>query len=812
MSPKVRHDNTKKPGKSRKKKLRPTATLEGFFSSPSMAHRRIALLLLSKNGQGPAYFVGDGKGIRENWKEIASFDAVYFGINPSTVDATQFDAITTGSIGRVASTITRIKFILIDVDPVRPPETCATGAEKGAAKSVAVRIQKYLKQIEWPSPWIFDSGNGFQLLIPADLDVEDSELVKRFLLHLAGKFDVDDVKVDTSVADLARVCRLPTTMNRKGQNTPERPHRQSRVVIAPRGREPANVVTRPTLIKVLPQEANISRSEEQMRSDVLAPAKNYISKMEPSISGRGGHNRLFAAACKAIELGCNRSEARHVLLAEFNDRCEPPWSDREIEHKLDDAIEKVTGKKDPLHTVAALEPVRAGATFFGFIPDWADFCYDTRQYLFNPTEGRNSQEMLIQHFALMQFKYRTQQVPQEFVRQFYYKQPLEQNWRARLPQKINSSDWRAVDDFRSPRIYDKCIFCSSGYESHTHFQIASVIPKALLQLFAVRLQNGKLSCAAEIRQQQQRNDAVAPPVVHKHKDSFLYLSGSHQELYKKLKKEGVIRKAYWPTLLLGRAAGLSADAIRALFGITNELTRSKRRSLIVSDRSVPLVRKLKGICPILDTGTDYVIFGGNRRNGVGQGYTLFGRTGNGWNDRLLLPGKALQKNEAPLNQRQKTVAEFVFGKLFAELIPPEFGLKVAAYHSGKREWKGLADLQRACRSKPGLNWIDKSTIRIFAPVDWTYRWRDYLSKTLGYSWIPSTSTELAPQSHAELISTPEQLSNYILETGCNRDELADELSLLAGYSISKKKIQRHLSGETQTPKFDSLISEFLGRG
>ncbi len=69
-------------------------------------------------------------------------------------------------------------------------------------------------------------------------------------------------------------------------------------------------------------------------------ARSYLAKMEPAISGEGGHNRTFEAACRVFEFGLTDSEARTVF-AEYNTRCEPPWSEREIDHKLADAREKV---------------------------------------------------------------------------------------------------------------------------------------------------------------------------------------------------------------------------------------------------------------------------------------------------------------------------------------------------------------------------------------------------------------------------------------------------------------------------------------
>ena len=70
------------------------------------------------------------------------------------------------------------------------------------------------------------------------------------------------------------------------------------------------------------------------------PARAYIAKIEGAISGQGGHNVTFRVAC-ALVLGFDLSidEAR-PLIEEWNDTCQPPWSDKELEHKLADAEEQ----------------------------------------------------------------------------------------------------------------------------------------------------------------------------------------------------------------------------------------------------------------------------------------------------------------------------------------------------------------------------------------------------------------------------------------------------------------------------------------
>ena len=56
----------------------------------------------------------------------------------------------------------------------------------------------------------------------------------------------------------------------------------------------------------------------------------------PAISGAGGHAATFAAACWTVRFGLSDPDAL-ALLAEYNRRCQPPWTEKELAHKLHDA-------------------------------------------------------------------------------------------------------------------------------------------------------------------------------------------------------------------------------------------------------------------------------------------------------------------------------------------------------------------------------------------------------------------------------------------------------------------------------------------
>ncbi len=72
-------------------------------------------------------------------------------------------------------------------------------------------------------------------------------------------------------------------------------------------------------------------------SDRVRRARAYLEKIPGGVAGNGGSNPCLWAASVLVWGYClDRATARE-LMAEYSARCSPPWSEREIEHKLDDA-------------------------------------------------------------------------------------------------------------------------------------------------------------------------------------------------------------------------------------------------------------------------------------------------------------------------------------------------------------------------------------------------------------------------------------------------------------------------------------------
>jgi len=131
--------------------------------------------------------------------------------------------------------IIRRRWLPVDIDPVRPSGVSSTDAEHALAVTKADEIAAWLSGIGFPEPIRGDSGNGAHLLYRIDLahDEAATAVVKGCLATLDLLFSDAEVTVDRANYNAGRIWKLYGTMVRKGDSTPERPHRRSRIISVP---------------------------------------------------------------------------------------------------------------------------------------------------------------------------------------------------------------------------------------------------------------------------------------------------------------------------------------------------------------------------------------------------------------------------------------------------------------------------------------------------------------------------------------------------------------------------------------------------
>ena len=117
--------------------------------------------------------------------------------------------------------------------PEEPNRADASATEEEMIMAIALRdkVIEHINKNFGLSPIIKGmSGNGGHAIyrLP-DLEntVENVNLIKRVLAGLSTEFDTENVKIDRAVFNPARITKVLGTMARKGDSTPDRPHRLS---------------------------------------------------------------------------------------------------------------------------------------------------------------------------------------------------------------------------------------------------------------------------------------------------------------------------------------------------------------------------------------------------------------------------------------------------------------------------------------------------------------------------------------------------------------------------------------------------------
>ena len=170
--------------------------------------------------------------------EKAKAPGIYFTLNPVIPDllaraANRVRAADAKSSLTADRDILCIRWLPVDLDPIRPSGISSTDKELAAAIRIRGRIAKWLERdLGWPTGIRACSGNGSHLVyrLPDFPNTEKTTgLVKDSLAAIAQKFKNKCVDVDLKVYNPARIWKLYGTTARKGDNTPDRPHRRSSV-------------------------------------------------------------------------------------------------------------------------------------------------------------------------------------------------------------------------------------------------------------------------------------------------------------------------------------------------------------------------------------------------------------------------------------------------------------------------------------------------------------------------------------------------------------------------------------------------------
>lgn len=216
-----------------------------------------------------------------HYSEKKEYDGIFITINKINPD---LQNRVTNSIGRICECttdkdISEIRYLPIDLDPKRQPKTSSTDEEHNAASERAFDIWIGLN---WPNDALImtDSGNGFHLLARVQLEntPDNVALIKQCLEALDYLFSDAEVEVDLKLYNPGRILKLPGTWACKGENTPERPYRESSIISLP---EKYGIISKEqleALARLVPKTTNESASTHQ-NFDPVKYAEEHGSKV-----------------------------------------------------------------------------------------------------------------------------------------------------------------------------------------------------------------------------------------------------------------------------------------------------------------------------------------------------------------------------------------------------------------------------------------------------------------------------------------------------------------------------------------------------
>ena len=252
--------------------------------------------------------------VPEALKRLLSFRGVYVTVNPVNPDLLARAVNRLRPAGRNPTTadtdIVRRRWLLIDCDPRRASGVSSSNAEHESALAKAREIRDGLSSLGWADPIMTDSGNGAQLMYRIDLPATDGELVRRVIGEIA-KASSEQVAIDTSVHNPARIWRLPGTMNCKGDSIPERPHRMARILEEPQDIVPVSRKQMQDIVSYQSEDTQTDVPDDEWKHTMPAfDLDSWIAQYCPELGSpqpwKGGRKWIFPV-CPFNEAHTNKS-------------------------------------------------------------------------------------------------------------------------------------------------------------------------------------------------------------------------------------------------------------------------------------------------------------------------------------------------------------------------------------------------------------------------------------------------------------------------------------------------------------------------
>lgn len=297
--------------------------------------------------------------------------ALYAVLNPLKLDATA--NITDAQIAA-------LRWFPLDADPKRPADTASTNTELQAAQDKMAALLAFLgTHIPDLSASVVQalSGNGAHALLRLpDYDPAEAPRLKHLGNALSAKFSDTLVGIDRTVFNPSRIWRVYGTLNLKGTNTADRPHRRARL-LGPSDFVPVScdvLAYENVLLESLGTAEKSKTGKNKMPTAIPAPMPTeHVVKSEAPLlppwwgetvpAGERNHAAFRRTRWLSNPTEGNQSaEAAWPLLQAWNLTCCRPALDLSELRKTFDSADK-RGPNPEFHPATAPSPAPA-------LPEW----------------------------------------------------------------------------------------------------------------------------------------------------------------------------------------------------------------------------------------------------------------------------------------------------------------------------------------------------------------------------------------------------------------------------------------------------------
>jgi putative DNA primase/helicase len=199
-------------------------------------------------------------------------------------------------------------------------------------------IAASLADARLPQPTlVVASGHGFHVYWRLSEPCTDLSAWRELMWDLAIALG-GDVKVRNP----ERIMRIPGFLNVKRE-----PFVRCRIIECEPGRRVSLADLR-SIIPARPLEKKAERKSTPANNgnspDGVKRCMAYLAKLPSAVSGSGGHDATFQAACECVRFGLSESEQWDAMQWFNANKCDPPWSEKELTHKIKSAQEKAAGE------------------------------------------------------------------------------------------------------------------------------------------------------------------------------------------------------------------------------------------------------------------------------------------------------------------------------------------------------------------------------------------------------------------------------------------------------------------------------------